>query len=123
MVSLFIGFWFCLPNPLFDDPTSTVIEDRNGRLLGAKIADDGQWRFPYNEQVSDKFKTSIIAFEDRYFLSHPGVNLFSLFRATLQNIKAGESEDLAMPQVLAFILEKIWGHLGMVALLLQMMMC
>jgi penicillin-binding protein 1C len=28
-------FWFCLPNPLFKSPTSYVIDDSNGQLLGA----------------------------------------------------------------------------------------
>ncbi len=50
-------WWFCLPKPLFKYPTSTVIEDRDGNLLGARIANDGQWRFPYNDSLSDKFKT------------------------------------------------------------------
>ena len=38
---LFIGFIFCLPDPLFDDPYSTVLEDKDGRLLSASIANDG----------------------------------------------------------------------------------
>jgi penicillin-binding protein 1C len=83
-------FWFCLPEPLFNDPTSTVIEDRNGKLLGAKIADDGQWRFPLQQDVPEKFKTCIIQFEDRYFYHHPGINPVSLGRAAFQNIRSGK---------------------------------
>lgn len=86
---LSISFWFCLPEPLFNDPTSTVIEDRNRQLLGAKIADDGQWRFPNTNLVPEKFVSCITTFEDQYFFDHPGVNLFSLIRATLQNLRAG----------------------------------
>src|SRR5258708_17978913 len=33
-VSGFI-FWFCLPKPLFNSPTSYVIDDADGQLLGA----------------------------------------------------------------------------------------
>lgn len=87
---MLVAFWFCLPEPLFDDPASTVIGDRNGRLLGARIADDGQWRFPLNPKVPEKFKTSIIAFEDRCFMYHPGVNPASLVRAFIQNIRVGQ---------------------------------
>ncbi|MCB0807480.1 MAG: penicillin-binding protein 1C [Bacteroidales bacterium] len=87
---LAIAFWFCLPEPLFDDPYSTVIEDRKGKLLGAKIAEDGQWRFPYRDTVPDKFAKSIVLFEDRYFFWHPGINPVSLFRAAIQNAKEGE---------------------------------
>ncbi|MFM2377403.1 MAG: hypothetical protein RLZZ165_2500, partial [Bacteroidota bacterium] len=41
------GIWwqfFLLPRQLFNDPLSTVLEDRDGNLLGARIAADGQWR-------------------------------------------------------------------------------
>jgi penicillin-binding protein 1C len=78
----------CLPEKLFNDPTSTVLFDREGILLGAKIADDGQWRFPEINAVPYKLETSIIAFEDRYFRLHPGFNPVSMVRALFQNIKA-----------------------------------
>ncbi len=85
-----ILFWFSLPSPLFNDPSSTVVFDRNNNLLGARIAADGQWRFPENNLVPDKFQECITTFEDRYFFSHPGVNLFSMFRALKQNIRSGK---------------------------------
>src|ERR1041385_228452 len=50
-----IFYAFCLPKNLFTDPTSTVLLDKNGKLLGAKIADDGQWRFPDRKTVPYKF--------------------------------------------------------------------
>src|ERR1051325_7935443 len=87
---LFIWYCFCLPSQLFKDPTSTVLEDKNGALLGAKIADDGQWRFPYDENVPDKFAKSIVEFEDKYFYRHPGFNPVSILRAFYLNIKSGE---------------------------------
>ena len=83
-----ILYWICLPEKLFDDPTATVLFDRNGVLLGAKIADDGQWRFPEITEVPYKLETSILAFEDRYFYSHPGFNPVSMVRALFQNIRA-----------------------------------
>jgi penicillin-binding protein 1C len=83
-----ILYGICLPAKLFNDPVSTVLFDQNGALLGAKIADDGQWRFPEIRKVPYRLETSIIAFEDRYFYRHPGFNPFSLVRATIQNIKA-----------------------------------
>jgi len=85
-----IAFYFSLPDPLFSDPTSTVLEDRNGLLLGAMIAEDGQWRFPSSQNIPENYKTAVLEFEDRYFYKHPGVNLFSLLRAIKQNIKNGE---------------------------------
>jgi penicillin-binding protein 1C len=35
---LLIGYYFCLPQTLFNEPYSTVIESKEGNLLGAKIA-------------------------------------------------------------------------------------
>lgn len=91
LLVLFIWFWFSLPEPLFDEPNSTVLLDRNGELLGAKIAKDGQWRFPQNNKIPEKFKKAIIEFEDHYFYYHPGINPGSTFRALLQNIRKGKT--------------------------------
>ncbi len=86
---LVVFFWFSLPKPLFRVPTSTVIFDSHGQLLGARIAADGQWRFKASGQVPEKFAKCLVQFEDRHFFWHPGVNLFSLFRALRQNISQG----------------------------------
>lgn len=83
-------YWFSLPRPLFDDPCSTVLLDRQGELLGARIADDGQWRFPSVDSLPEKYRKAAILYEDRFFYYHPGVNPVSLFRALLQNLRKGE---------------------------------
>ncbi|MFC2116746.1 penicillin-binding protein 1C [Bacteroidota bacterium] len=88
-VLIFLLFLLSLPEPFFNDPYSTVLEDRDGVLLGARIADDGQWRFPLLDTVPQKYKQCLIQFEDRYFYYHRGVNPFSLVRALRQNLKAG----------------------------------
>ena len=85
-----ILYWFVLPSQLFNEPYSTVIKDRNGILLGAHVADDGQYRFPETDSIPYKFKKAIITFEDRRFYYHPGVDIFSLLRAVIQNLKAGK---------------------------------
>jgi penicillin-binding protein 1C len=86
----FIAFWHSLPDPLFDDPSSTILEDRYGQLIGARIADDGQWRFPLAQEVPDKFRTAICLYEDRHFYRHPGVNPLSIMRALKQNLAEWE---------------------------------
>jgi penicillin-binding protein 1C len=78
------------PMPVFRAPFSTVVEARDGSLLGARIADDGQWRFPGFEKVPEKFEKSLLTFEDRYFYWHPGINPVSIARAFISNIEAGE---------------------------------
>ena len=79
-----------LPDPLFDDPLSFVLEARDGSLLGARIASDGQWRFPARDTVPEKFAAAAIAFEDKRFHRHPGVDPLALARAVRTNIRAGK---------------------------------
>jgi len=83
------GYYFCLPKQLFKAPTATVITSATNDLLGAQIAKDGQWRFPHNDSVPEKFKTCIIQFEDEYFFKHPGFNPISIFKALRKNLKSG----------------------------------
>ncbi|GAA4111020.1 penicillin-binding protein 1C [Aquimarina addita] len=88
---LLTWYYFSLPKPLFNDPTATVVETRRGELLGAKIAVDGQWRFPATDSVPEKFKQSIIAFEDQQFYWHPGFNPVAIAQAIRKNISAGKT--------------------------------
>ena len=89
-IALYTWFYFCLPSKLFNAPTCFVIEDKDGNLLNASIAADGQWRFPYDENVPDKFIKCITTFEDKRFYSHPGVDVIAFARATVRNIKSKE---------------------------------
>lgn len=89
ILPILIVFVFCLPDPLFSDPYSVVLNDRNNGLLSAKIASDGQWRFPRTGSTNPKFNCSLLVFEDQYFMKHPGINPFSIWRALRQNSKAG----------------------------------
>jgi penicillin-binding protein 1C len=87
IVGLLLWFALCLPKNLFIKPTSFVLEDYDGRLLSASIASDGQWRFPYNDSVPEKFARCITAFEDKRFFYHPGIDPMAMARAIQQNIR------------------------------------
>ncbi|MBN2745563.1 MAG: penicillin-binding protein 1C [Bacteroidales bacterium] len=91
---LFVGFvfyWFSLPSTVIDKPMSTVVLSSDGRLLSARLAADGQWRFPAADSLPDKLKTCVLYFEDRHFYKHPGINPVSLVKAISRNIKAGRT--------------------------------
>jgi len=90
LFAIFLAWWFWLPDPLFHDPTSTVLTDRDDRLLGAQIASDQQWRFPENFLTPEKFRKAITIYEDRWFFFHPGINPVALIRALKLNIEQGE---------------------------------
>lgn len=88
--ALLLLWLFCLPRDLFEDTAyATVVTDRNGHLLGARIADDGQWRFPPSDSLPQKFVTALIEFEDRTFYRHIGVSPRAIIRAAVQNIQGG----------------------------------
>ncbi len=88
LLVLLTWFWLSLPAKLFHAPTSFVITDKDGNLLNAAIASDGQWRFPYNDKVPEKFAKCITTFEDKRFYYHPGVDPIALGRAMKQNISS-----------------------------------
>ncbi|MGZ5304764.1 MAG: transglycosylase domain-containing protein, partial [Bacteroidia bacterium] len=81
-------FCFSLPDPLFKQPYSFVITATDGQLLQARIAADGQWRFPQTDTVPAKFEKALLAYEDRHFYAHPGVDPLAFGRAVWQNIRA-----------------------------------
>ena len=68
-------------------PYSYALYDKNGILLGASVAADGQWRFSPGE-VPDKFAQAIITFEDKRFYYHIGVDPIAVIRALDSNIRA-----------------------------------
>ena len=86
---LLLAFWLLVPVVPFDDALSTVVLDRDGELLGASIATDGQWRFGVAGAVPDKFAAAITCFEDRRFYWHPGVDPLALARAAALNLRRG----------------------------------
>lgn len=82
-------FWFSLPKPLFNAPVSSIVLSKEGRLLGAHISTDEQWRFPPLEKTPYKFATAIIAFEDKRFYQHIGIDPIAIGRAFYLNIQQG----------------------------------
>src|SRR5512133_1113867 len=83
------AYLLLVPRCKFSEPLSTVITDKNGILLGARVASDGQWRFPEADSVPEKIRKATIAFEDKYFYVHPGINPVSVIRALFNNVRAG----------------------------------
>lgn len=84
--------WYALllPRPLFRVQYSTVLYAWNDELLGAKVAGDGQWRFPPGHSLSEKYARAVVEYEDRRFYKHGGVSLPAVVRAARQNWRAGE---------------------------------
>jgi penicillin-binding protein 1C len=86
----FFWFLFCLPDPLFETPYSTVLYDRSGKLLAARMASDNQWRFPASGKIPPRFIVALTTFEDKHFYLHRGVDPPAIARALYQNIRSGK---------------------------------
>ena len=96
LLAFALWFWQALPAQLFEAPYSPVLFARDGELLGARLAADRQWRFPLSGEVPERFATALVAFEDKRYWSHPGVDPLALLRAVKSQfsdsaIKSGAS--------------------------------
>lgn len=74
------------PVPLGEKLTySPLVVDRDGRLLRPFTTSDGYWRLPAkSEDVDRRFISMLIAYEDKRFYSHHGVDPFAMMRAAWQ---------------------------------------
>ena len=79
------------PPPLARAGTvSTLVVDRDGELLRPFITADGKWRLPVDlADVDPRFLRLLIAYEDRRFHAHQGIDPLALMRAAMQWLRRG----------------------------------
>ena len=71
--------------PPLEIATSTQVFDRNGALLRAYTVDDGRWRLATTlAEVDPSFIAMLIAYEDKRFYRHHGIDPIAFLRAGLQ---------------------------------------
>ena len=70
---------------------STTVVDRNGKLLRAYAMADGRWRLPVDAKtgVDPGYLKLLLAYEDRRFRFHAGVDPLALARAAFQLLTRG----------------------------------
>jgi penicillin-binding protein 1C len=87
------GYWIASlgPAPLGKALAySTLVVDRDGKLLRAYLTPEGRWRLPATrENVDPRFLALLLAYEDRRFGAHHGVDPLALGRAFAQLITHG----------------------------------
>jgi penicillin-binding protein 1C len=70
--------------------TSVEVVDRDGRLLRAYQVADGRWRMGVDPgQVDRDYLALLVAYEDKRFYDHPGVDLIAMARAMAQAVVNG----------------------------------
>jgi penicillin-binding protein 1C len=79
------------PVPLGEKVTySTLVVDKDGKLLRPFITKDGYWRLPVTaDEVDQRFLKMLIAYEDKRFFEHHGVDPIALLRAGWQAVTSG----------------------------------
>lgn len=78
-----------IPDPL--SSPSLVVTAQDGQVLRRFSNSDGILREQINfEQVSPFYLQSLLAYEDKWFYYHPGINPFSLIRAAWQWFSQGQ---------------------------------
>lgn len=78
-----------LPSPLFNHPHSTLLFAASGELLEARVAADGQWRFPnmsVAERLPPRYERALLSYEDKRFYQHLGVDPLAVLRAAWRNL-------------------------------------
>lgn len=71
--------------PPLELETAVTVLDRNGDLLRAYTVEGGRWRLPVAlEGVDPAYIEMLVAFEDKRFYSHPGVDIRALLRGVGQ---------------------------------------
>lgn len=69
---------------------SVVVTDRKGQPLRVFPTRDGAWRLPGDRaQVASIYLDLLLAYEDRRFYAHPGVDPLAVLRALGQDLAAG----------------------------------
>jgi len=87
--ALLVVLFLICPSATFKTTYSTLLLDREGIMLGARVAKDDQWRFPVADQLPEKYVQALICYEDHYFYFHPGINPVSMMKALIRNLQQG----------------------------------
>ncbi|MFN0264924.1 penicillin-binding protein 1C [Tepidamorphus sp. 3E244] len=80
------------PQPSLAEPvTSTMVVDRRGTLLSPFLTQTGHWRLPVElDGVDPDYLRLLIAYEDKRFRDHAGIDWKAGLRAAWQMLRNGE---------------------------------
>jgi penicillin-binding protein 1C len=114
LVGVGVASWILGPAPIkAAAPSSKLVVDREGRLLRAFATVDGRWRLPVTvEEVDQRYLALLLAFEDRRFHKHGGIDYRAMGRAVWQFLSSGRpvSGGSTLTMQLARIIESEPTH-------------
>ena len=103
-----------LPYHKLFPPSSTLVFDRDQKLMYAFMSRDDMWRIRTSlDRISPVLQKFLVNYEDRWFYWHPGVNPMAIARAFRENSKKGRvvSGGSTLTMQIARIMEpknRIW---------------
>ena len=72
------------------ESSSQVIRSEEGSIINLRLTSSGHWREQASlENVDTKLVDMLVAYEDKRFMSHFGVDPIALLRATYNSISSG----------------------------------
>ncbi|MGV3070244.1 transglycosylase domain-containing protein, partial [Proteus mirabilis] len=78
-----------LPDP--EPQIATIVTAEDGTPLWRFADKEGIWRYHVTlSDVSPEYLQALIAYEDRWFYQHPGVNPIAILRAAWQDLSSGK---------------------------------
>jgi penicillin-binding protein 1C len=77
-------------DPALAEVRSTVVLDRDGKLLRPFLTEGGRWRLPVGvDDVDPRFLELLFAYEDTRFFAHAGIDPRAVARAAVQGLRHG----------------------------------
>jgi penicillin-binding protein 1C len=84
LLFLLLNWFFPLPDKIEYSP---IITDHKGEVINAYLTKDQKWRMKTElTEISPLLRKTILAKEDKYFYSHPGINPLAIVRAFFKNV-------------------------------------
>lgn len=94
LLVLLSALWFVDridPLPMPKDDMARVVVAQDGTPLWRFADHNGVWRYSVRlDQVSPYYIDALLAYEDRWFYQHPGINPLAIARAAWQNLRGGQ---------------------------------
>ncbi|MDR2581119.1 MAG: penicillin-binding protein 1C [Fibromonadaceae bacterium] len=93
LTALILLFLSLLLPPKKNTDYSRILYSSKGELLRVWLNKNEQYQFPKSENISEKYKITVLHFEDKRFHGHFGIDPIAVARAVKQNLQAGKIES------------------------------
>ena len=90
VLALIVAFFLKVPDEGRLSETSKVLRAVDGSILERRLTSTGHWREPVKlNQIDPQLLKILIAYEDKRFWQHHGVDFLAIGRAVIDGVKAG----------------------------------